>query len=49
MQQLGRMPRRGEAVMLGAFEFRVVRTDRRRIDSLRVTIPPQFQAAVPAE
>jgi magnesium and cobalt transporter len=49
MQQLGRMPRRGEAVMLGAFEFRVVRTDRRRIDSLRVTIPPQFQATVPAE
>jgi len=49
MQQLGRMPRRGEAVMLGVFEFRVVRTDRRRIDSLRVTIPPQFQAAVPAE
>jgi magnesium and cobalt transporter len=49
MQQLGRMPRRGESVMLGAFEFRVMRTDRRRIDSLRVTIPPQFQAAVPAE
>jgi magnesium and cobalt transporter len=49
MQQLGRMPRRGESVMLGAFEFRVMRTDRRRIDSLRVTIPPQFHAAVPAE
>jgi magnesium and cobalt transporter len=37
MQQLGRVPRRGEAVMLGGFEFRVLRTDRRRIDSLRVT------------
>jgi len=49
MKQLGRMPRRGETVMLGAFEFRVMRTDRRRIDSLRVTIPPQFQAAAPAE
>jgi len=49
MKQLGRMPRRGETVMLGAFEFRVTRTDRRRIDSLRVTIPPQFQAAAPAE
>ena len=49
MKQLGRMPRRGETVMLGVFEFRVMRTDRRRIDSLRVTIPPQFQAAVPAE
>ncbi len=37
MRQLGRVPRRGEAVTIGAFEFRVVRTDRRRIDSLRVT------------
>jgi len=37
MQQLGRVPRRGEAVNLGGFEFRVLRTDRRRIDSLRVT------------
>jgi magnesium and cobalt transporter len=49
MKQLGRMPRRGESVMLGMFEFRVMRTDRRRIDSLRVTIPPQFQSAAPAE
>ncbi|HMI37129.1 MAG TPA: transporter associated domain-containing protein [Steroidobacteraceae bacterium] len=36
MQQLGRVPRRGEAVTIGAFEFRVLRTDRRRIDSLHV-------------
>jgi magnesium and cobalt transporter len=49
MKQLGRMPRRGESVMLGLFEFRVMRTDRRRIDSLRVSIPPQFQPAAPAE
>ncbi len=49
MKQLGRMPRRGESVMLGAFEFRVMRTDRRRIDALRVTIPPQFHSAAPAE
>jgi magnesium and cobalt transporter len=49
MKQLGRMPRRGESVMLGAFEFRVMRTDRRRIDSLRVTIPPQSFSAAPAE
>jgi len=44
MQQLGRVPRRGESVVIGAFEFRVLRTDRRRIDSLRVvpvrTAPP---------
>ena len=37
MQQFGRVPRRGESVVIGAFEFRVLRTDRRRIDSLRVT------------
>ena len=37
MKQLGRMPRRGETITLGKFEFRVLRTDRRRIDSLRVT------------
>ena len=37
MKQLGRMPRRGESVTLGSFEFRVVRADRRRIDRLRVT------------
>jgi magnesium and cobalt transporter len=36
MQQLGRVPRRGETVTIGAFEFRVLRTDRRRIDSLHV-------------
>ena len=36
MQQLGRLPRRGEAVAIGGFEFRVLRADRRRIDSLRV-------------
>jgi magnesium and cobalt transporter len=49
MKQLGRMPRRGETLMLGMFEFRVMRSDRRRIDSLRVSIPPQFHSAVPAE
>jgi magnesium and cobalt transporter len=47
MKQLGRMPRRGESVTLGPFEFRVTRTDRRRIDSLRVSIPPQFHATAP--
>jgi magnesium and cobalt transporter len=39
MKQLGRMPRRGESVTLDGFEFRIVRADRRRIDSLRVTSP----------
>jgi magnesium and cobalt transporter len=36
MQRLGRVPRRGESVIIGSHEFRVLRTDRRRIDSLRV-------------
>jgi magnesium and cobalt transporter len=37
MRQFGRVPRRGETLSVAAFEFRVLRTDRRRIDSLRVT------------
>jgi magnesium and cobalt transporter len=45
IKQFGRMPRRGESVTLGAFEFRVQRTDRRRIDSLRVTAPSSFEPA----
>src|SRR4029077_6820184 len=36
MKQFGRMPRRGESVSLGEFEFRITRADRRRIDTLRV-------------
>jgi magnesium and cobalt transporter len=40
MQQFGRVPRRGESVQLAGMEFRVLRTDRRRIDSLRVTLAP---------
>ena len=37
MQQFGRVPRRGEAVTINGWEFRVLRTDRRRLDSLRVS------------
>ena len=49
VKQFGRLPRRGEAVNLGEFEFRVVRADRRRIDSLRVTIPAKFERIAPDE
>ncbi len=35
----GRVPRRGDAVRLGEFEFRVQRADRRRIDLLKVIAP----------
>jgi magnesium and cobalt transporter len=36
MHELGRLPRRGETVQIGGFEFAVVRADKRRIDALRV-------------
>jgi magnesium and cobalt transporter len=39
MKQLGRLPRRGEMTTIEGFEFRVLRADRRRIDTLRVTAP----------
>jgi magnesium and cobalt transporter len=39
MKQLGRLPRRGEALNIDGFEFRVVRGDRRRVDGLRVLSP----------
>jgi magnesium and cobalt transporter len=39
MKQLGRLPRRGETLTLEGFEFRVLRGDRRRIDTLRVVAP----------
>jgi hemolysin (HlyC) family protein len=35
----GRLPRRGESVRIGEFEFRVLRGDRRRIDLVRVATP----------
>jgi len=33
---LGRLPRRGESFTLGGMEFKVLRADRRRLDTLRV-------------
>jgi magnesium and cobalt transporter len=49
MKQFGRMPRRGEVINLGEFEFRIARADRRRIDSLRVTIPAKFERVARTE
>jgi magnesium and cobalt transporter len=37
--QLGRLPRRGEAVTVDGIELKVLRAGRRRIDVLRVTTP----------
>jgi magnesium and cobalt transporter len=39
MKQLGHLPRRGESANIDGFEFRVLRADRRRIDTLRVVAP----------
>ena len=36
MHELGRLPRRGEKVGFGGFEFAVVKADKRRIDALQV-------------
>ena len=36
MHELGRLPRRGEKLTFGGFEFRVLKADRRRIDTLQV-------------
>jgi magnesium and cobalt transporter len=53
MKQLGRLPRRGESLALDGLELRVVRADRRRIDTLRVVsardiVPPEERSAGPA-
>ncbi len=36
MHELGRLPRPGESLAFGGFEFRVTKADRRRIDALQV-------------
>ena len=36
MHELGRLPRRGEKINFGGFEFAVVKADKRRIDALQV-------------
>jgi magnesium and cobalt transporter len=42
----GRVPRRGETVKIGEFDFRVLRADRRRIETLRVVAPTDVQPPV---
>ena len=39
MKQLGRLPRRGETVQLADCELKVMRFDRRRVETLRLTTP----------
>ena len=44
MKQLGRLPRRGESLQLADCDLKVLRFDRRRIDSLRLTVPRDIVA-----
>jgi magnesium and cobalt transporter len=39
MSDLGHLPRRGEAFNFGGLQFKVLRGDRRKLDTLRVTTP----------
>jgi len=43
LHELGRMPRRGEAIEIGGLEIKVVRSDRRRIETVRVTTPRDLE------
>jgi len=47
LHELGRMPRRGETIEIGGLEIKVVRADRRRIESLRVTSPRDIELPPP--
>ena len=47
LHELGRMPRRGEAVEIGGLELKVQRADRRRIETLRVTTPAEIELKPP--
>jgi magnesium and cobalt transporter len=47
LHELGRMPRRGEAVEIGGLELKVQRADRRRIETLRVTTPAEIELKSP--
>jgi magnesium and cobalt transporter len=42
MKQLGRLPRRGETLQLADCELKVMRFDRRRIDTMRLTAPREI-------
>ncbi|RPI16975.1 MAG: CBS domain-containing protein [Lysobacterales bacterium] len=47
LHELGRMPRRGEAIEIGGLELKVLRADRRRIETLRVTTPRDLDVQLP--
>jgi magnesium and cobalt transporter len=45
MHELGRLPRPGESLEFGGFQFRVIKADRRHIDALQVQRIPQESVA----
>jgi len=45
MHELGRLPRPGEILAFGSFQFRVIKADRRRIDTLQVRRIPEESVA----
>lgn len=44
IHELGRLPRRGESVTVGEYQFKIMRASRRRIDLLQVTPAPVISA-----
>jgi len=49
LHELGRMPRRGEAIQIGGVELKVTRADRRRIETLRVVTSRDPDPRAPAD
>ena len=48
MHELGRLPRSGEQLVYGGFQFRVTRAESRRIDAVQVT-PSSTEAVVASD
>ncbi|MDN5865230.1 MAG: CBS domain-containing protein [Gammaproteobacteria bacterium] len=48
VHELGHVPRVGERVAIGAFDFRILRADRRRVQLLEIRTAPENDAAKPA-
>ena len=44
IHELGRLPRRGESVLLDGIRFTVLKTDRRRVHTLRAQFPTNHEA-----
>jgi magnesium and cobalt transporter len=41
LQAFGRLPARNETINFSGFEFRVINSDQRKLNSLRVTVLPE--------